>query len=402
MPVKNKQKTAFLIFLCCWATYMTAYLCRVNFSSAMDALCAERHMAEDRLGAAGAVFYAVYACGQLINGYIGDRVKPDRFILLALGGTMLCNMGMAAARTSGQMTALWGVNGYFQSMFWSTIIRILALNSPPEKRVTVSVAISLSLPLAYLLSWGLLGRLFAGKSAGWYFMVPALLCLGMAGLWLAVRRMDGVLLPRADRRQEDLGRTLRLYRDERLYWLTLTAFFHGLVKEGTAYWMPLLIVRTDSLAGMPPFALVCVLPLANLVGIASSRFVLGRPGVRPLRVLSVLTGTIVLLCFSLWTHSSGLFLIGMIALISALTIVNNVILMSLFPMQYTGRNMVASVAGVLDFSSYAGAAVSTYLVGKILHSGGFGPVPLIWCAAAAAGLLSAHMFQRRRASAPAV
>jgi len=105
------------IFIYCWATYLTAYLCRVNFSSAMTALTAEKGLMAEKLGVIGAVYYAIYACGQLVNGYIGDHVRANRFIILAITGTMACNIGMAFADKFGPMLLLWGLNGCFQSMF---------------------------------------------------------------------------------------------------------------------------------------------------------------------------------------------------------------------------------------------------------------------------------------------
>ena len=172
------------IFICCWATYLTAYLCRVNFSSAMSALSLEKGLMAEKLGVIGAVYYAVYACGQLVNGYIGDRVQANRFILLAISGTMLCNVGMAFTDTFAPMLLLWGVNGCFQSMFWSTIIRVLAQNIPADKRATISAGISLAMPVAYIVSWGLLGRCLDGAAVKWYFLIPALVCIPLAGAWL--------------------------------------------------------------------------------------------------------------------------------------------------------------------------------------------------------------------------
>ena len=69
--------------LICFLTYLTAYLCRVNFSASLTSLSAARALEYDLLGAAGAAFFAVYAVGQLINGFLGDHIHPVRFILMA-------------------------------------------------------------------------------------------------------------------------------------------------------------------------------------------------------------------------------------------------------------------------------------------------------------------------------
>lgn len=390
-----RQKAYRWLVLCCWFTYMAAYLCRVNFSSAMETLSQQRQLLTEHAGLVGSAFYSVYAFGQLINGYIGDRVRPDRYILLALAGTMLCNVGMAFARTLWLMIVLWSLNGFFQSIFWSTIVRLLASSTLPSQRVAMSAAITMTMPIAYLVSWGLIGSLLADRDAKWYFLVPSLFCAVMACAWLMLRVMNGPL-PLPARNDVKILPTLRFFREEGLLWLLPAAMFHGLVKEGAVYWMPLLVSRAQSLPDIPPFALVSILPVANLIGIIVSDLLLRRSGHSPLTTLMRLMLVIVVLCLTLRLHSSGVFMICLIALISAMATANNVIFMSLIPMQYTVNNMVASVVGVLDFSSYVGAAVSTYLLGKTLNVSGFAPVPLIWAAASAAGIAFIVPFLRRQ------
>ena len=65
-------------------------------------------------------------------------------------------------------------------------------------------------------------------------------------------------------------------------------------------------------------------------------------------------------------------------------------------MQYTEKGMVASVIGVFDFASYVGAAISTYVLGRVLSNVGFAPLPGIWLGAAAVSILIAAMVVRMR------
>ena len=92
---------------------------------------------------------------------------------------------------------------------------------------------------------------------------------------------------------------------------------------------------------------------------------------------------------------SLLLIVGFMALISGLCYCNNTILLSYLPMQYTGQQMVASIIGVFDFASYVGAALSTYVLGKLLASAGFAPLPFVWMAAALAALLVVLVLRRR-------
>jgi len=384
------------IFLGCWFTYLTAYLCRVNFSSAMQTLSAERSLTSAQLGVVGAVFYGVYACGQLINGYIGDRVRANRYILLALCGTLLCNVGMAAVNSFSAMVLLWGINGIFQSMFWSTIIRALAQNTKPEKRATVSMGISLAMPVAYIVSWGLLGQRLQGMPSKWYFGIPSVVSLLMIAVWLFLSRHYSFELTEDNKSKAGIKDTIRFLCAEKLHWMVLVCICHGLIKEGAAYWTPLLVARMDGLGTISPYLLASVLPVANFIGIIASRALLGRGKSDPFAILTCVFIGIILLCAGLALCSAGLLIVGLIALVSGLCYANNTLLMSFIPMQYTEKNMVASIIGVFDFASYAGASLSTYVLGRVLESAGFAPLPFIWMAAAALACLIAASVLRLR------
>ena len=399
MTAAKKRGMIVWIFLCCWFTYLTAYLCRVNFSSAMTALEMEKGFTAEKLGLIGAVYYGIYACGQLVNGYIGDRVRANRFILLAISGTMLCNLGMAFADSYGLTILLWGVNGCFQSMFWSTIIRVLAQNIPAEKRASISAGISLAMPVAYMVSWSLLGRCLDGAAAKWYFIIPAVVCLPLMGAWLLLSRRLSFVSDINNTSKRSIRETVAFLGREKLLWMVPVCMLHGLIKEGAAYWTPMLVAGMDISAGWSPYLLAGILPAANLVGILASRVMLKNSKGSPFFILAAVFIAIVLVSAGLLLGSGGLFIVGMMALISGMCYANNTILMSYLPMQYTADNMVASMIGVFDFASYAGAAVSTYVLGRVLADFGFAPLPGIWLGAAAAGAAVALLVMYlRRAS----
>ena len=118
----------------------------------------------------------------------------------------------------------------------------------------------------------------------------------------------------------------------------------------------------------------------------------------PFQLLVILFCAIALVSGGLVLKNGGLFTIGMMAVISGLCYSSNTILMSFLPMQYTEKNMVASIIGVFDFASYVGAAISTYVLGKVLSAMGFAPLPGIWLGAAAAAIMISILVMRLRAN----
>lgn len=402
----KKNKGFAVIFACCWATYLTAYLCRVNFSSAISALSNDRGLSTDQLGMVGALFYGIYACGQLCNGYIGDRVKGHRFIVLALAGTALCNLGTALSQSLLPLMVCWGLNGCFQSMFWSTIIRLLSQRALPQQRTTISMGISSAMPIAMMVSWSLLGQFLLGRDATYYFLLPMGIALSMIVVWLILGKkyFSGTQMDTVSAQKATFRETMQFLHQEKLHRIVLICVLHGLIKEGVAYWMPLLIQETLELPLLPAGVWVAVLPFANLMGILFMPRLLSKRKDKPLSAMIFVFAAIGLMSAGLILWNAALLIVGCMALISGCCYANNTILMSYIPMQYAGRNMVASVIGVLDFSSYVGAAISTYVLGKLLSGVGFGPLPCIWLGAAIVGaLLSIYaMHQGKRTHKGAV
>ena len=380
-----------LLFACCWGTYLTAYLCRVNFSSAMEKIQNLQGIDAEKLGLVGTLFYAVYATGQLINGFAGDRVRSNRFVMVSLGGTLACNALMAFAPSASVMAVVWGINGCFQSVFWSTLVRLLANHTEKEKRASVSSGLSLAMPAAYLLSWGILGKCLENADVRLYFLIPCMAALFMLCAWIALsKRFD---FPRHHEKRFSVRETVCQLRQEKAGFMLPVCFFHGLIKEGIGYWLPLFLQSYIGINGLSPFLLLSAMPIVNTLGILLSRRVLRLNRENTAKsllsfffVISVLAAAVLLG----GNNPSAAFLM---LLISGSCYANNNLLMGFYPMRFSEKGMTASVAGMFDCASYAGAAISTYALGSILKQTGFAPIPLIWLSASVlAGLITAGLF----------
>ena len=383
------------VFALCWITYLTAYLCRVNFSMSMEAISGELGLPTDRLGTAGAVFFSVYAVGQLVNGLLGDRVKPAGFLLFSLSGMALCNLAVGLWRSFPGILVFWGLNGYFQSIVWSVIIRILAGAVPQGRRAAASAGISTSIAGGYIVSWSFMGQLLAGRGHALYFLIPAVPALCMAAAWFAVFRKTKAVQTAAELLQHrSVRETIRFIRREKLYILCAVCVLHGLIKEGIAFWFPLLVRDILVLPAISPALVLTVIPAANLLGMLLSRGLMQKSR---LSTPAILAGAFVLMalaCAAVWLSGGGLLSVGLIAAVSCLSYTMNTIIMAFLPMQYAGENMVASLAGVFDCAAYAGAAISAYALGKRITSDGLPLAAAVWMIsgllAAAASLVLLH------------
>lgn len=393
--MKNQRRVQW--GLTCWLTYLSAYLCRVNFSAALTSLSASIGVDYSLLGAAGAAFFAVYAVGQLMNGFLGDHINPVRFILAALAGTVLCNAGVAFAHSFALIFLLWALNGYFQSIFWSTMIRVLALTVSKSQRGATSAAISSAMPAGYLASWCVLAPCFASTDAKWFFLAPALAALPMMLLWTGrERELPDVSNGRMNIQtlRADVSALLKLVKAEHMALLLCACIFHGLIKEGVGFWFPTIIREAADSTLLATLALA-LFPAANFLGTLIAKRLLSRFGDRPYRIVAGCFAAMTPLCISV-KFFGGIGVLAPMCLISALSYCSNTVLMSFIPMQYQSKGFVASLVGLLDFCSYLGAALSAYVLGGMLNQSGLAGISLVWLAAACASVMLLALQQKTK------
>lgn len=81
---KNTQK-AWRIGSFCIATYLASYVTRNILSVSTPEMIKEAFFTKEYTGLLSSICFIFYAAGQLINGFIGDRVHPKYMIIMGLG-----------------------------------------------------------------------------------------------------------------------------------------------------------------------------------------------------------------------------------------------------------------------------------------------------------------------------
>lgn len=70
--------------------------------------------------------FVTYGIGQLLCGFLGDKFQPRKMIFTGLAATSLCNLLAALFPRMEVIIPLWCLNGFFQSMLWPPLVRIMA------------------------------------------------------------------------------------------------------------------------------------------------------------------------------------------------------------------------------------------------------------------------------------
>ena len=82
-----------------WITYAVYYLGRSNISPALPDLQASLQLSKRDVGLIVTGFFWAYALGQLINGRLGDRLSPRRFVLVGMSVSAILNFSFGTFST---------------------------------------------------------------------------------------------------------------------------------------------------------------------------------------------------------------------------------------------------------------------------------------------------------------
>lgn len=387
----SKKNTLPIVLFLSWVTYTAAYLCRVNISTALDKLSVGIRVSVEYLGIAGSVYFVTYAVGQLLNGFIGDRVNPHRYIMLALLMTGGINAVLGLQSSGALFLVLWGVNGIFQSMFWCTLLRLLSFHAEEHQRKNVSTVMSTTSVTGYLLSWVVLGDLFSSASYRPYFLVPGLIALLLVSVWFVLSRVMP-FDPSAQQRQlvPPFPVIVGEFLHDRLFYVSLLCLVIGAIQEGAVFWLPMIFTDVLSL-GEGSLLLLMLIPLAKLSGVFVARGALTvlHGDVKRAELGMIITALgLTLMLLVTWRNTSVLTVV-LIALMIAVINAANWYMISYLPLYFSERNIVSTLVGTFDFSTYIGAALMSGTLGVLLLRFGWIALPITWLVLVLAALLLA-------------
>jgi OPA family glycerol-3-phosphate transporter-like MFS transporter len=368
--------------------------------------------------------------GQLINGYLGDRVSSRLLIVVGLTGSALCNLGVALAPSFAALALCWGLNGLFQSMLWAPLMKTLSVWFHGYQLERVSFIMALSVIFGYAISWGASSILTTQLGWTYAFYLPVALVLLFTGVIAVLFRdkpddvsadfdtspvvqsaraassdnaesseahspgkidSSGMVASSRTAAETDRLPLLQFLRMIRLPGLLLIALTQGIIREGISIWFPTIIESSGRFAAGSPWLILVIVPAINLCGVIFVRRVnrfLKSDSIRTLLMtFALVTGTALLL--NLMNVSWFWLILLVMILLLSLTYGLTPVLTSIIPFQYARFKRVSLTAGLIDFSIYMGAAVAGFVSGWIADHHPWSRVMLLWLGAAVIGLAAA-------------
>jgi len=360
-----------------WLTYAAFYLGRLNLSPALPAIAESLQISLAQVGILGTFFFWCYALGQLVNGQIGNSVRPHRVILFGLLLIAISNIAFSLQTSLLMMTVIWGVNGFAQSTGWGPMLRILSTHLETAQRKRLSTVFSMSFQVGTALAWGVAGILMALGNWRLAFLVPGLALFVVALLWW-LSGLDAAPVNRDEMHNTTESFSLAGLTQEvrRLLPMLIAAAFVGFVYISFFLWLPALIGAWDFLPAWLLQSLTALVPLIGIPGMLFAGTLLSYRDDLLQTLLILLSVLFICLLLSFLTASFAQIVFVFLAVMIAGGLAG--LLLSSVPMLIAQAGRTSSAGGLMTAVWSIAGGLSGTIVGAVVEGAGWSAVFILW------------------------
>ncbi len=391
--ILNNYKKSKLIVTVLWLVYASSYFIRTCYAAAIAPIVREGNLVKGEIGLVGTAFFICYGVGQLISGLIGDKVNPFFMIIFGAATGGLCCFLMPLAGDFIFMLLIWGINGFFQSMLWSPILRIFSETIDKSLSKKAILNISLSLPVGTVCAY--LASTFIIKYSSWKLVF---ICGGIVIVLSAVSVILAFTYSKNDliktkkqisvEHKTDLSNgkqsLLRMALLSGLFVIIMPSFLHGMMRDGITNWVPTMISELYGVSPSFSVFLTIVLPIFNSFGAYAVVPLYKKLGENEMKTAGVI-GMVALVPLLLLLFINKLpvyVIIILLALTTSIMYALNYLIISLVPVRFSKFSCTSGVSGILNSAAHIGCAISSYGFGAVSENAGWNAVIFIWIAAA--------------------
>lgn len=425
MCKKNEKFRILLVWLCI-LSYFVSYITRINYTSVL--LEIEKVPGFGKVAAALALTGSsiTYGAGQLVSGWLGDRIRPRLLVFLGLMLSGAMNLAVPLFTYPGPVLFFWCVNGFAQALIWPPLVRLMVtyLNEEQYKKscVQVTCGSSVGTIAVYLLaplciSHGSFRSLFF-LCAFTAILFAAVWLIGVGSLEKRLIRLKEVSVDggQNSRAAGDLnenraagrnaadgqtgagnhneadspkaGRGARPRKTLLLVAMIMTTIvMQGILRDGITAWTPSYLSDTFRLGSAVSVLSGIVLPIFGICCLQLTSW-LNRKLIKnellcagSLFLPSCLGSLLLFRMFS----ANAVLSVFLLAVITGCMYGVNVILTSMLPPYFGKNGKVSFISGLFNSCTYLGSALSGSGSALIAQSAGWSAVILFWCGAALVG-----------------
>ncbi len=404
---KNTKKIAYLLAL----VYFTSYCMRVNLAVMLVKICSEMQVEKSALAIVITGLTVAYGTGQVISGFLGDRIKPQHIIPAGLALAVACNVGIFFTSTIPAMTVIWSINGFAHALLWPPIVRLMSTHLSAEDYSFAAVRVNQGSSIATISLY-----LFCPLLLGFMqWRTIMLLCAAWGAVMIA---LWFILYPRIFTKKEALEERVEvsaLPKEQKVFPIPLYIFgaislimpgimMQGMLRDGVTNWMPSFLLETFGLSEENSIISTVILAIFTMVSYSAFSALQKRFFKNEVTCATAIFGGSAIVCGILFLVNSLAPAAALVPslILMALTVAAmhgvNLMLIAIVPRRFVPFGKVSTYSGILNACTYVGAALSTYGFAALAETFDWNFTILTWVAISLVGALlcffAARIWQR--------
>ena len=393
MKISAGAKKAILIGFLCSLSYLAVYIVR-NILSAATPQMVDTGIREAYIGEISSIFLVCYACGQLVNGFIGDKIKAKWMIGMGLLGAGVFNCVFSFVVATPMLAYIvYGLTGFFLSMIYGPMTKVVAENTEPIYATRCSLGYTFASffgsPAAGLLATWLAWQVVFPVSSG----VMILMALTIVISFTALEKKDIVKYGQFKAKEKGAGNVKVLLKHQ-IVKFSFVSILTGVVRTSVVFWLPTYISQYLGFSTGMSTTIFSVATLIISFTTFISIFVYERLGYDMNKtVLFMFVSSSI---FFLLTYFVKLPMANIACLVIAIMSSNGAatMLWSRYCPSLRDTGMVSSATGFLDCLSYVAAALANIIFPSAVKSIGWSNLILVWLGIVILGVVVALPYDK--------
>lgn len=390
-----RYKKSILVLLCA-LVYFVSYFARKNFAAVLAELVTSGTVEKSIGGLVGTAMFICYGVGQLISGYLGDRIKPEMLIISGVAATAVCNLLMPLVPNTYLMIPVWAVNGLAQAMLWPPIVRILADNLEHEDFVSANLVVTVAAHAATILLYLFVPVCIQFMSWKAVFFTASILSAVVMAVFII--SMSLVLPKNANKDlqsntdekiAEHSEKATRPYTSLLITSGIIPLFFSiicmGFLRDGIESWLPTLYCEAFDKQAAESILISVLLPVFSIVSLsiitALHKTPLFNNEAKGSLIIFAISAALCIPIYFLIDSTSffgSLVCLILSALVCACMHACNFLLISCMPGRFAKHGKAATTSGFSNACTYIGAAISMYGIAFVSENYGWGATVILW------------------------
>ena len=397
MAKLSKKTDITLLAALGWMIYFSSYITRINFGAVLVEFISVEGVLKSEASVITTVLFITYGIGQLVSGYLGDRISPRWLIFTGLTVAVVSNILLPLVSPNiPVMAVIWGVNGMAQAFMWPPLVKILTSALTPEDYARIVPGISTSSAMATIAVY-LVSPLIIGV-ASWkaVFVVAATIAMAAAVIWLVV---SGKLLKDVDfnlaggKKQISQEPQEKTPLDKAMWTLIPVILVgiavQGMLRDGITTWMPTFISETFDMGSSVSILTGVALPIFHMIVSMCTYWILKKMKHNVFNCMAMFFAVTMVLLLMLPLFGMNSMILATLLIAMSIGAVHgiNALQTCYLPATFSNTGNVSFLAGMLNSATYVGSALSTYLFAVISEKMGWNATIISWIIFAGSGLV---------------